>query len=52
MSFWMGVPDSSTRRCEGNWRRLSMVALPAEDLSRCPSSHTSSPALLPLILSA
>lgn len=52
ISFWMGVPESSTRRVDGNWRRLSMVALPLEDLRRWPSSHTSSPALLALILSA
>lgn len=52
ISFWMGVPESSTRRVDGNCRRLSMVALPEEDLRRWPSSHTSSPALLALILSA
>lgn len=51
-SFWMGVPERSTRRREGNWRRLSMVALPVELLRRWPSSQTRSPALLPLMASA
>lgn len=52
MSFCSGVPVSSTRRREGNCARLLTVALPEEDLRRCPSSQTRRPAWLPLMTSA